>query len=455
MFTRFRWPLVALLAILLGCRSLSVETDLRQATNELEPRLGFAPSWPQPRDNVRASTSTSTLLRLDDAVRLAIRRHPDIRVALAELQLRRADLVQAGLVPNPALSLSFGFPFDEDASPPAMHSLAMQLSALWKRPARVAAAQSDLRAFVLSLCESTVALAASVGQSMAAVHHGRVQLELATRAVDTLAARVELLAEREEAGESTRLEVNAARLGLADARRREIDARATAAAAERRLFERLGASEAGPDRHEFDFSSLPSVDLEPPTEAELLELVATQRLDVAAAYAAIEGADARARLASLERWPDIDLGVGYNRNFQRLEALGPVGRIDVPIFDTGRAALAKAEAIERRTLAEADRILAEAILETRLAHVALISAGELRAQISADSLAPARDDHRMALESYEAGEGTRDEVLRREARLIDVERRHDEATLAVRRAYFDLVRAAGGALVRIDGEARS
>jgi cobalt-zinc-cadmium efflux system outer membrane protein len=451
---------VALVAIPLlaapACRSLSNEPDLRQAADRLESRVGFAPEWAPDEPRASDPEEPTRPLSVRESMRVAVQRHPVVREKLAELAERRADLVQADRFPNPLLTLSFGFPIDGEGGSPAMHGIRQSLSALWTRPTRVAAAEAELRAAVLSLCDVSVALAASVGRSLAEVHHRERQAGHSSREVLRLEERVELLRTIEAAGEAPRGVVNAARRELAAARRREIDDRERSAAAKRTLFERLGASALdaaalGSDLR-VDASTLPALDAVPPSEEEVIELVVSQRLDVLAAFAALEGSEARVRSAARSRWPEMTIGVDYYRNFSERESVGPAVGLEIPIFDTGRAALAKAEAIESRTLAAADRILTEAILEARLAHVALVEARERRTRLEVDWLEPLRDDHRIVLEAFEAGEASRVEVLRREAELLEAERRLDDAALAIRVAHYELWRAAGGSLARIDDD---
>lgn len=442
MHAQARWSLAALIAVLLGCRSLSIEPDLRRAAEHLEPRLGFGPEWSE------AETAQKGALRLtlEDAVRLAVERHPRIRVELAELAARRADLVEAGLLPNPVVSLAFGIPVDGGGGSPGRYNVMQAVAALWKRPARVASAEADLRAAVLRLADATVELAAGVGGSMAAVHHARRRLALSSRRVAILEERVALVRRREVAGEATRIETNSARVDLAAARQAQVNDRERVETAERGLLERLGLGGRPTDNLALDFSTLPAIETRAPSEEALLDLVATQRLDVVAAFAAAGGAEARTRVASLDRWPDLDAGAEYERNFEHRDSLAPMLRIAPPIFDTGRAALARAAAIEKRNRAEADGILQRAILETRLAHVAWNRARERWSRLGQDLLAPRRESHRLAAQAATAGEATRIEELREEALLVDAERRHEDAALGVRRAWFELLRAAGGSL---------
>lgn len=443
MFKKSRWLSTLTLATLFGCSTLSPDQELNEAASLLEPRIGFAPDWspgpsldePWPRP-----------LSLEDAVRLAVVRHPQVRIGLSEIAEQRADLIQAGLLPNPVVSLAFGIPIDSGGGTPATHGIMQPLAALWSRPSRIAAAQADLRTSVFLVCHATVSLATSVGQALAALHHSKRQLALSSRESKLLLERVELLQAKERAGEATRIEVNAARIDLAKARERQVDDQKSLGIAESHLLERLGSRQQILEGDAFDFSTLPAVDSAIPSETDLLDRVATQRLDVVAAFTAAEGSDARTRLASLERLPQIGLGVGTMRNFEDRDAMFPSAQLTVPIFDVGRAAIAKAEAVEQRSLAQADRILNQAVLEVRLARLTLLEKQEHRHRIQTDLVAPRTENHSLAELAYEVGEGSRIDCAQAEARLLEAKRLHEAASLAARLAYFELLKATGGSL---------
>lgn len=436
--------IVATLGLVAGCRSLSIESDLRRADESLTPRIGFHVDW---TEEYRGPESGELTVR--DATRMALHRHPWIRSHLARVAERRADLVDAGLLPNPMLTLALGYPIDGGGGAPAMHGIMQDLSALWERGARVDASAAELRASVLTLSESAVALAANVGSGAARVHHGRRALALATEAANAREARVELLTALESSGESQRIEVGEARVAAATARRRELDVRERVAIAERSFVESLGRAGDDPAAFGIDAATLPDVDAELLDEGAAIQLAATQRLDVLAAFELAVGSDARARLASAQRWPAVSAGVSYNANFARREALGPMLAIEIPVFDTGRAALAKARAIELRSEAEAERILGEAIREVRSAFVALDIARERLTWTETEIVDPTVDIEAITRASFEAGEASRVEVLQRLANRREAELLREESLLAVRLAHYELWRAAGGALERI------
>ena len=116
---------------LAGCATVS-----SQAVSRLQERTGV----PE-RTDAGAGTAIPPGVTLDDgitpdeAVAVALWNNADFRVQLAQLGFARADLLEAGLLRNPVLSLLFPWgPKQLEAT------LRWPIEALWERPRRVAAA---------------------------------------------------------------------------------------------------------------------------------------------------------------------------------------------------------------------------------------------------------------------------------------------------------------------------
>ncbi len=187
----------------------------------------------------------------------------------------------------------------------------------------------------------------------------------------------------------------------------------------------------------------------------MIRQVASHRLDVVAAFAAADASEMRRVLAARGRWPDVGVGVAFNRNFSDRDALGPAASVRLPIFDTGRAGVAKALAARDRKLAEAYRLLGDAVAEARISHVKLTEAAEKRVRIENDIVAPRRDEERLARDELAAGEGTRTALLQREAARLEAERNLESAVLETRVARLDLWRAVGGSFEPVDEETQA
>lgn len=77
-------------------------------------------------------------MTLHDATVIALRHNREIRAEVEEIARSRADLAQAGLLPNPMLSVAVRFP--NEGVTAVGRSLMQEFTALWLRPAKMGGA---------------------------------------------------------------------------------------------------------------------------------------------------------------------------------------------------------------------------------------------------------------------------------------------------------------------------
>ena len=113
---RRRWAttLTLALTVLSGCASTSAKPAQDKLSAETEAR--GAPDRARPGDAKKVTEAVRDILsrelRLDGAVQIALWNDRALWVVLEELGIAQADLVQAGLVPNPTVSFGYGFPLN-------------------------------------------------------------------------------------------------------------------------------------------------------------------------------------------------------------------------------------------------------------------------------------------------------------------------------------------------------
>lgn len=153
---RIARPCLLVLCLLSSsCASLDPKPDIDLATSLVHTHSGWRPQWNAPWSGGGGADELwdgATPLTEDLAVTLALRHNRAIRADLERIAASRADLVQAGLLPNPVLSLAFGFPVGGTTGPTEIVVGAMQqLAALWLRGPRVSAAEATLRQTILNV----------------------------------------------------------------------------------------------------------------------------------------------------------------------------------------------------------------------------------------------------------------------------------------------------------------
>ncbi len=122
-------------------------------------------------------------LTQDEAVAIALWNNPDFQVQLANLGFARADLVEAGLLQNPVLSLLFPLgPKQLEAT------LRWPLEVLWQRPRRVAAAEIAAESVAAGLEQDGLTLVSDVKLAYAEYALAQDRIVLAERALAELDA---------------------------------------------------------------------------------------------------------------------------------------------------------------------------------------------------------------------------------------------------------------------------
>ena len=101
--------------ILAGCSTVPVDRHFDQVQSAVADRVASAPEWPtsaeaQDRIDDRVAAILSQPLDMERAVAIALVNNRELRAEYARVGFAEADLVEAGLLDNPGLSVGVGFP---------------------------------------------------------------------------------------------------------------------------------------------------------------------------------------------------------------------------------------------------------------------------------------------------------------------------------------------------------
>ena len=338
--------------LLAGCASLDPHENLDAAASLASLRIDVAAAtaWQQPVDMPSTAWNGRDPLHADVALAVAIQNNPPLRIALVTIAERRADFVQAGLLPNPTISLGIGVAIDGLAGAPALVQGLQALTWLWTRPDRIAAADADLQAAVLAAAEKTVTLAAQVGVAHAAVLASERVRSLDGEYVEVTESTLRIIHARRAAGEAAWLDVDRAEVDVQSATTALIAATRQTEQAKLALLETMGWP-----GHTLGWSAAePTAAVTPSTGSDLalLELAASQHLELAAQAALIQRHVATRSLAGTKRLPEVRFTFGWQRSFADRRAVMPGAQITIPILDDGSPAIAKAQAqLEQARLA--------------------------------------------------------------------------------------------------------
>lgn len=390
--------------------------ELRSAEQTLEP--GFPPQV------------SPAAFGQEDAVATALWNSRRFQVELAQLGFARADLADAGALPNPTLAFLMPIgPRQYEAS------VTYPVGALLQMPSRVAAAKIEVERTARSMVEAALDLARDVRVAHAEVALAERRLGVRRDIALTLDEVAKLTESRVRAGDASQLETRAARaeaLGASDAARRAPN---DVAVARERLRRLLGLA----TTHEGEalVVSLPRPPRKLVSETHDLERIAiTTRPDMRASEIAIEAAGKRLGWENtkiLQLFARLDSKpVGTRGGSPNLFL--PGAQIDIPIFNWNPGGRGRAEAqIEQATfryLLVRDDIVTELRIAREQLDQALASLGPWT-----DDIIPLLDANvRSAMRAFESGA---------EAYLVVLEavRRAQEARLRVIDLEGDIWRA--------------
>ena len=129
--------LILCLLICIGCATV-VEDQRAFVSDAIQERvaIGLPPTSDQEGFQMPGDVSMDDGLSEDEAIAIALWNNAQFQVDLAQLGLAKADLLEAGMITNPALSLLF------PVGPKQMEwTLTLPIELLWQRPHRLAYAE--------------------------------------------------------------------------------------------------------------------------------------------------------------------------------------------------------------------------------------------------------------------------------------------------------------------------
>lgn len=424
------------LATLLGCATSPY--DHAWIARDLARRTGSAagPQRPSDAPTLPRGVSLDDGLTASESVALALWNNPRFHADLAQLGFSRADLEEAGQLPNPLLTLMLPV-----ASHPLSFRVQAPLEALWQRGRRVAAAQRDVERVARSLVQSGLDLARDVRLAHAEVLLAGERQRVRAEAAATLDAILEVTRLRAAAGDVGDAELESARAEALTARDASLRAEADQQLALLALRALVGfASDPRPLRAVAE----PPPDSPPEPVADVVRFALSARPDLHAAGLAVEAAAAR---AGWERARVVSFTAALDAvtlNPVDGLALGPGIIAPLPIFNQNQGAIGRAEAEIEQASWRAIALRQQVTTEVTQAHAQLAQARDSLARWRAE-VSPSLDRSvQHADEQFTAGEASYLVVLDATRRAIDGRLRLAELEADVRRALAQRDRSAGG-----------
>jgi cobalt-zinc-cadmium efflux system outer membrane protein len=432
---------------LIGCTTVvDPSTDFAAARSLVRDTTGIG-STLDPEASVLSADDIERVLAegltLDEALALALANNRRLHAGFLELGVGRADLVQAGLLKNPSLSLAFLLPSGGGRARVGA-DLVQSVAELWQLQEREEVAQLsqdqrilDLSRFAGELIVSTKATYFEV----VAAREARAVAEQNTALAQSVLAGVQ---RQVEVGVATRTDEGLARASLLSS---ELAHRRQAQAEEIGKQRLAGLLSLNMDMRNVQLSdSLPGVDALVGLDATLVARGQQLRLDVRSAARAVEAADARVRLERSRQVPAAAVGITSERpeSGSSTDFLGGLtGTIELPIFDQNQAQVSRAEYRRDALARELEALSAEVAAQVRAALDRASAARETSTFAERDVLPQAEVSATLAKRAYDLGDTTLLVLLGAQHRVLQARQDVLDARLEIARAQIDVERSVG------------
>ncbi len=385
-----RLAAVTLAVLLTGCATLDPNAAIDPVQRAAQSRLGAElPLVGNAAEQARVSQRVTELLagplNADTAVQIALLNNRGLQARLQDLGIADADRVQAARLSNPGFSFGRSTKGDEREIERGLHLNLAQLIALpWVQPMarrQFERVQGDVTLQVL-------AVAADTRRTFVQAVAAEETLRYMQQVMQAAEASAELARRMAAVGNFNKLSQAREQAFYAEAALNLARAQQVRTASREKLIRLLGlwgtqTAFTLPPR-------LPDLPPEPADQPDIERSAMAQRLDVQAARSAAEQTAKNLGLTQATRFVNVlELGLMRNSSNEAPTQRGWEIEFQLPIFDSGSARVAKAEAVYRQTLHQAADVAVNARSEVREAYGAYRTAWDI-ARHHRDEIVPLR-----------------------------------------------------------------
>ncbi len=365
-----RMTVLAAALVAAGCAVTPLQDATDATVERLETRAGAKLAWPPEAEAADDAPEIAEPLTLAAALALAFERNPDIRRQYAKLGIAHGDLQDAARIANPTLSLAWLDP-EGGGRDKTTQGISASFTDLLLLPARRRLSAAEFRRVELAVGDALVTLARRV-ESAWYGYVGAQQIETLRTAVSDAARQEANLAKRFfEAGNITRLQLDRQATVAARAEIDALRARSDVAASRAQFANLLGLEATGSWSTVDRLAALPESDL---AAGALAQNALSQRLDLASVRE--EVAVLEDTLGVTRGWRllgSVEAGYEWKQETDGTKLSGPTLALELPIFNQGQGAVARAEArlLDARARADALALVIENEVTTGVRQLAL------------------------------------------------------------------------------------
>ena len=289
----------------------------------------------------------------DQAAILAVIANPDLRALRDKKGIAQAQLLQAGILPNPQVSYNMDFP-QAGALAGTVKGYGVALSwdivSLITRNAKMAAARNQAAAVDLEVAWQEWQVAQSARQHVYRLALLNQQLAVGREEEKGLRENLNTVKRALDLGHVTMVEMAAAQASLQKLHQQILGIE------QQQEQERLALNQAlglPPDQHLAVAAPEDSRASRPlPALSELLEGIQERRLDLLALKMGYQSQEEKLREAVLAQMPKITIGFAHGSDTTHVISSGFTIAIDLPIFDRNQGKIAIAHATRQQLFDE-------------------------------------------------------------------------------------------------------
>jgi len=289
----------------------------------------------------------------DEAAILAVLRNPELRAARDRHGIANAQLLQAGLLPNPTLSYNFAAlsgGLDQGKVTGFGLGLGWEVTSLITRANRLTAAEAEQQAVDLQIAWlewQTAQTAKSAVYQLLVYSKQQLLLEEMVQRLENNRVQIQQGADEGLVTELDRVAAINAKNG-ADVRLKALMQQKNQQ--QQRLNRALGLKP-----HEtikLQQNIILTDEFRAPAYAKLTDDLSNRRLDLMALRQAYKNQDEQVRIAVLQQFPKISIGFSQSKNNSNYYTLGAGINVTLPLFDQNQGQIALAAATRQQLFDE-------------------------------------------------------------------------------------------------------
>lgn len=289
----------------------------------------------------------------DEAAVLAVVLNPALRAARDQRDEAQAQLLQAGILPNPQMSANVDYlvganPAGEQTA--HAYGLSWDLRSLLTRKQEIASAGKNADAIHLDIAWQEWQIALEAQGALFDLAALNAEVAQAAEVAERLSKNSALIAKAESEHEKTVLDAAASESSANEAKGILLELKHERDQSLISLNRAIGYPSGTSLRPQSNVS-LPS-NVSPPSESKLLDGLEERRLDLLALKRGYESQDAKLRSAVMAQFPNISIGFSRATDTGNVKTAGPGVTIDLPVFDRNQGKISLEKATRQRLLDE-------------------------------------------------------------------------------------------------------